>query len=172
MMQKISFTVLGGVGGSSKQHGTVVDLLSAVPYLLTARLILPLHVVNDVLIKGIYDAGMSGGCKWEPFQIDASEWNELRRAFEASQSGEAHEFVEPPEWVKTIDDWHAWVMIFRYGYHEEFRHLDRECRELERARDQAANEGNEALAEELDERVMEAEAKIAQLAMNARKRDQ
>ena len=47
MMREISFTVLGGVGGESEEHGTVVELLSAIPYLLTAQLVPPLRVVND-----------------------------------------------------------------------------------------------------------------------------
>jgi hypothetical protein len=114
-MRKISFAVLGGVGGSSEEQGTVVDLLSAIPYLLTAQLVPPLHVVNDLLMKGIYDAGMSGGCEWEPFHIDASEWNDFRRALAEPHSGAACEFVEPPDWVKTYDDWHSWVMTFKYG---------------------------------------------------------
>ena len=115
MMREISFTVLGGVGGESEDHGTLVDLLSAVPYLLTAQVVPPMRVVNDLLIKGIYDAGMSGGCEWEPFQIDASEWNDLKQALTAPGSEEPCEFVEPPDWVKTFEDWSQWVMRLKYG---------------------------------------------------------
>ena len=58
---------------------------------------------------------MSGGCKWEPFQIDASEWNDLRQGFAAPGSEGPYEFIEPPDWVKTYDDWHTWVMTFKWG---------------------------------------------------------
>lgn len=115
MMREISFTVLGGVGGESAEQGTVVDLLAAVPYLLTTQLVPPLRVVNDLLTKGSYDAGMSGGCEWEPFQIDASEWNDVKQALTAPGSEEPCEFIEPPDWVKTYDDWHTWVMTFKWG---------------------------------------------------------
>jgi hypothetical protein len=61
----------------------------------------PLFVLNDVLAKGVLDAGMSGGAEWEPFQITAVEWEEL-----ASAIGRAHGFVvvEPPAWVRTYPD--------------------------------------------------------------------
>jgi hypothetical protein len=163
-MRNVRFTVLGGADGSFEEHGTVSDLLSSVPYLLSARLVPPRHVVNDLLEKGGSDAGMSGGCTWDPFQITEQEWNDL------VQDLHECEFVEPPEWVETIDDWNSWVMIFKYGYPEEFRDLEREHRELERAREGAASEGKADLAKELHARAIEVEERLAELAMKHRRR--
>ena len=59
----------GESGGSSERRGTVAELLESIPYLLADRLLPPLRVVNDVLRRGVHDAGMSGGCSWRPFEI-------------------------------------------------------------------------------------------------------
>jgi hypothetical protein len=37
----------------------------------------PLHILNEILISGISEAGMSGGCQWEAFQISEMEYLEL-----------------------------------------------------------------------------------------------
>lgn len=169
-MRNVVFTVFGGGDDSLETRGTLGDLLFSVPYLLSARLVPPLPVVNDLLETGGSDAGMSGGCTWEPFSITESEWNELVHELAARGSDDACAFVEPPEWVRTVADWSAWIMIFKYGYPEELRHIERECRELERARDQARNAGNVELAEELDARVTEADERLAQLIMDHRKK--
>ena len=50
----------------------VADLLFDIPYFFLAMIIPPMAVVNEVLQKGVVDAGMSGGCKWKPFQLDAA----------------------------------------------------------------------------------------------------
>lgn len=169
-MRSVSFSVLGGVGGSTKQRGTVADLLDAIPYFLSPQLIPPLHVVNDLLRRGVRDAGMSGGCKWEPFEITHPEWVDLANDLKALTSERACKWVEPPEWVKTYDDWNAWVMIFKYGYPEDFREIERECRDLERAHKQATKDGNVDLAEELRLRALEADTKLAQFVMRHRRK--
>ena len=157
------------MGGAVQKTGSAADLLLDIPYLLTARIVPPLHVVNDLLAKGISDAGMSGGCEWEPLQITASEWDEVAAVLRALSYDEAYEFVEPPIWVETVDDWHAWIMMHTYGLPDAFRALDREVRDLEHARAQAMREGNQELVEELHLRVIEAGGKLSQLVMEHRK---
>src|SRR5262245_49010318 len=114
VMQTVSYVVSGGAGGALERKGTVADLLRAIPYLLMARIVPPLHVTNDLLARGGTDAGMSGGCTWNPLQIEQEEWDDLRRHLTSLPDEEACEFVQPPEWVQTVDDWNAWIMIFRY----------------------------------------------------------
>ena len=167
-MKTIRYVVLGGMGGECPEQGTVADLLSEIPYLLTARIIPPLHVVNDLLAKGVENAGMSGGCEWEPFQISESEWEELASQLKSMPDDEACEFVQPPDWVETVDDWQAWIMIHKYGLPEKFRVVEREVRELEHARKKALNEGNEELVLELHLRVIEAGERLSQLVMDHR----
>ena len=167
-MRTISYIVLGGTGGEFPERGTVADLLLEIPYLLTARIIPPLHVINDLLAKGLDDAGMSGGCEWEPFQIVESEWEDLASHLKSLPDDEACEFVQPPDWVESVDDWRAWIMIHKYGMPEEFRLVEREVRELEHARTKALNEGNEDLVLELHLRVIEAGNRLSQLVMDHR----
>ena len=80
----------------------MAELLESVPYLLAARLALPLRVVNDVPRRGFQDAGMSGGCTWRPFAIGESEWGDLARDLETRASGQRCQFVEPPDWVLRL----------------------------------------------------------------------
>ena len=168
-MITVSFTVLGGVGGSFERTGTVSDLLLSIPYLLSSQLVPPLHVVNDLLMKGIRDAGMSGGCTWEPFQITETDWKDLKHDLASPRSGNK-EFVEPPDWVRTIDDWSSWVMIFKYGYPEEFRELEREYRQVAQARELAVKEGNGDLVADLHLRVIESGNKLAEFVMKHQRR--
>jgi hypothetical protein len=164
-MKIVSYVVSGGMGGEFPRSGTLADLLLEIPYLLTGRITPPLHVVNDLLARGIDDAGMSGGCQWEPFQIGASEWVELERQLKSLPDDKSCEFIQPPGWVEGVDDWLAWIMIHRYGMPEEFRILEREVRDLELARKQAMNDGNQERVEELHIRVVEAGTKLSELVM-------
>jgi hypothetical protein len=167
-MRTVNYVVLGGMGGEFPKQGTVADLLSAIPYLLTARIIPPRHVVNDLLARGRDSAGMSGGCEWEAFQIAESEWEDLASDLRSLPDGEACEFVRPPQWVENVDDWQAWIMIHKYGMPEEFRAVEREVRDLEHARKKAQDEGNEDLVLELHLRVIEAGGRLSQLVMDHR----
>ena len=156
------------MGGEFQKSGTLADLLLAIPYLLTARITPPLHVVNDLLARGIDNHGMSGGCQWEPFQITASEWEVLARRLKSLPDDKGCEFVQPPDWVENLDDWHAWIMIHRYGMPEEFRALEREVRDLELARKQAMSDGDQDLVEQLHVRVIEAGGRLSELVMTHR----
>jgi hypothetical protein len=167
-MRSISFEVRGGVGGIHSQSGTLSDLLKAMPYLLTPKLVPPLQVVNDLLKRGISDAGMSGGCSWEPFEITPAEWDELKEQLISNRS-DGLEYVPPPEWVRNINDWHNWVFEYRYGMPgPEFRKLEGRYRELVEQRDQALKDGNQELASELHLKAFTAGNELADLAMKNR----
>ena len=165
----VSFWVAAGAGDPTRKRGAMADLLEAVPYLLFARLVPPWHVVNDLLRSGGSDAGMSGACTWEPFEITRSEWADLARDLETLPPKRRCRIVEPPDWVQTFEDWHAWLMIFEYGLPDEYREVDRECRDLERARERAAKAGQTDLAEELRVRAGEAADRLSQLMMTHRR---
>jgi hypothetical protein len=162
-MRTVAFEIHGGVGGADLQSGTLSDMLKAIPYLLTPKLVPPLRVVNDLLSKGIRDAGMSGGCSWEPFEITPAEWDELREQL-ISDHSDGLEYVPPPEWVQNIHDWHHWVMEFRYGMPApEYRELEGRYRALVGERDQALKDGNQELAGELHLKAFNAGNALADL---------
>jgi hypothetical protein len=162
--RQVAFVVHGGTGGSFKQSGDLTALLDEVPDFLTARLVPPLRVVNDLLHRGYHDAGMSGACEWTPFQITEPEWRDLAEAL-TSRRADRCEVVESPEWVATYEDWHAWIMIFKYGLPEQFRDLNREHGALERAYRDARDSGNGALALALYERMSAAGDKLSAMVM-------
>ena len=65
--------------GKFDESGTLFSLLNSVPYLLMKKRLPPLVVVNDILIGGRVDAGMSGGVEWDPFTITSEEYRELAK---------------------------------------------------------------------------------------------
>ena len=70
---------IGCVSGSWVR-GSLADLLMAMPYLVphSAQKLLPdLTRLNEILLAGIYDCGMSGGCEWKHFQISEQEYELL-----------------------------------------------------------------------------------------------
>ena len=168
MRRIVSFSVADGAGDPIPTRGTIADLLEAIPYMLVPRLVPPWRVVNDLLRRGGGDAGMSGACAWEPFEITQAEWADVASDLDRRSPGERCEVVEPPDWVQTIDDWDAWVMIYKYGLPEAFRELDRECRELERARERARRDGDADLAEALHLRAIEAGERLSEFVMKHR----
>jgi hypothetical protein len=85
----------------------------AVPYVVMDD-IPPRRVLNDVLRKGALDAGMSGGCLWEPFELDESEYRELVRELQrrgtrpvlaGDPGGKTFGTPEPPDTVRTYSEW-------------------------------------------------------------------
>jgi hypothetical protein len=86
-MKRLRYTVLPSVGpGEIPAEGTVVDLLFALPYFLGFGWPFPSHAqLNSLLRKGYDDAGMSGGCEWEPFELSREEYAEVRQALAHDQ---------------------------------------------------------------------------------------
>jgi hypothetical protein len=71
-LEKLKYKILPAVGpGSLSTEGSVADLLFDVPYFFLAKIMPPMDVVNEVLQKGVVDAGMSGCYKWKPFNSTA-----------------------------------------------------------------------------------------------------
>ncbi len=64
----------------------------------------PRHILNEELLSGGSDQGMSGGCYWKPFEITEEEYNEVREEMLTSPS---HDLEYDPglEDRKTINKW-------------------------------------------------------------------
>jgi hypothetical protein len=77
-MRQLEYEAYAIWDNSMPRKGTVVDLLFDIPYLIGWSTPFPTRdQLNRLLGKGIYDAGMSGGCEWEPFEISTDEYEEL-----------------------------------------------------------------------------------------------
>ncbi|MEN6321434.1 MAG: hypothetical protein ABFD82_22145 [Syntrophaceae bacterium] len=113
-MRSLQYNLLPPVGdGQTPVYGDLLDLLQAIPYLLSDGLIPPLVVLNHIFQMGVYDAGMSGGITWEPFEIDQTEFNELVNGFVSLKNTE-YRLVVTPDWVKTNIHWLIWKMEYLY----------------------------------------------------------
>jgi hypothetical protein len=114
-VREIKYTILPAMGpDATHAHGTVKDLLMHIPYLFMkgfTNVIPPLPILNKLLTSGINDAGMSGGCRWKPFEITESEYSEL---VEELLTEPGFEFITPetPHNVKTHEDWCIWKVQF------------------------------------------------------------
>ena len=108
-----------------------------IPY-LALDVLPPLRVANDVLRRGESDAGMSGGCRWEPFEIGAEEYKELANKLELSA------MTEVPGWVQDHEDWTVWEMERRRGVPaDEHRRLRGEYEQAEAAYNEARAQSGE-----------------------------
>jgi len=88
-----------------------MELLFDIPYFFLGKIVPPQAIVNDALLTGCVAAGMSGGCKWKPFQIDDTQYAQLvadlkRRRFQV---------IKPPAWVRSHSDWHTWCAEIVWG---------------------------------------------------------
>jgi hypothetical protein len=146
-LERLKYKILPAVGsGSFPAEGTVADLLFDIPYFFLAKIIPPIDVVNEVLQKGVMDAGMSGGCKWKPLQLDAKSYAELAAYLRQL------DFVnnQPPDWVKTHPDWHCWCAELVLGIPAlENRRQSAEISELDAQARAASKAGDEQLAASL-----------------------
>jgi hypothetical protein len=97
--------------GRLRKSGSVLSLLFSIPYFFVSEVIPPIDVINEVLKKGVVDAGMSGGCRWKPFQLDTQEYSEL--VSQLKKRGFAE--IMAPEWVRSHSDWHTWCCEITWG---------------------------------------------------------
>jgi hypothetical protein len=116
-MKEIKYTVLLGFGNKeTHKHGTVKDLLFDVPYFFRENDIIPsLQILNDFLQKGISDAGMSGGCRWKPFELDEQEYNELIQQL-LTEPTRNLKLIKIPNHIQTYKIW----ISFRISYIKKY----------------------------------------------------
>jgi len=118
-MRRHVFTLLPPVGDQETvEEGSVIDLLGRIPYLLSWHILPPLHVLNELLQIGHSDAGMSGGCRWNPFTLSQEEFRELVSVLAQREGEDFVEFVSPPKWVTSLKKTNAISGLERHQYME------------------------------------------------------
>jgi hypothetical protein len=161
-MRTLEYELLPPVGtGTHKTSGTLTELVRAIPYLLIWNLVPPLSVLNSIFSGGRGGAGMSGGCRWQPFQITPDEYEELARSLDGLER------VEVPEWVQTSSDWTIWAMHLKRGVPaEEHRRLTDESEQLARKAKEARERGEVELAEDLFVQSVQAGTRLGEFVMS------
>ncbi len=169
-MKKFDYEVLSPIGlGIAKKTGTLKELLENIPYLMIHKIIPPLKVINYILQTGKYDAGMSGGCTWEPFQINNEEYEELTKSLIASDKKYTKD--EPPDWVENYSEWHIWIMERLYDVPaEEHLRLTKEYSRLEKLRKEAHENGDSTLTIDLHLKAIQAGNELSEYFMKHLKR--
>ncbi len=70
-------------GWSEPISAPLTTFVYDVPYLLCWGILPPLHLLNELLIQGGGDGGMSPGADWQPFEVSDEEYRELCVALES-----------------------------------------------------------------------------------------
>jgi hypothetical protein len=120
-MRDVKFRVFPGMGDArpSWEHASLGEFLLATPvfvYELKAfGVIPPIHVLNEILTTGKYNAGMGGACEWRSFEINADEYAELVLELTTNPN---HEIIEDEE-LKEKKDFRKWhgAMLSKYSKH-------------------------------------------------------
>ncbi|MBD2306034.1 hypothetical protein H6G17_10970 [Chroococcidiopsis sp. FACHB-1243] len=73
-------------------------------------------VPNDFFPSGLlpdgnvqYDAGMSGGCSWKPFEITQQEYEELVLDL-LTAPGTQFKILDAPQEIQTYSQWAEWKL--------------------------------------------------------------
>ncbi|MBC7813195.1 MAG: hypothetical protein H7175_18700 [Burkholderiales bacterium] len=152
----------GSESGVLMARGNLSEMLTEMPYLLTHKVIPPLHVLNEVLRSGLIEAGANGGASWEPFEIDAEEYEALVAEMLTLEDNSLREAASPA-WVKSRADWDIWLMemIYRVPV-DEHRALLEKMVELERASTAAYARGDKEAALTLQSQALKASSALSE----------
>ncbi|MBI5570495.1 MAG: hypothetical protein HY914_11160 [Desulfomonile tiedjei] len=161
-MKKITYRYLPPVGPRDPSNPVtkpLADFVEEIPYFLAFNLIPPLSVMNEEFSTGEDDAGMSGGCVWEPFTIAKEEFDELVRELQ----NRGMRYVEPPQWVTTKTDWHIWKFEYELGIpSDEHYRLGREEDKWNDLKRQAGEAGDQEQMLEYHLKAVEAGQALAE----------
>jgi len=110
------YTILPPTGQNEIiEEGNTAQLLVNIPYLFALGIFPSENVLNEVLSKGVSDAGMSGGARWKPYKIKHSDFESIFKEVKLILKSTNLEYIEPDSWVKSFEDWNVWVMYIKRG---------------------------------------------------------
>lgn len=155
-----------------KPVSEIVKLLNDIPYfLMEGQLIPPRHILNDLLRRGVDDAGMSGHVEWEPFEVGEGEYAAV--ADELQQRGMTLPDTGSPDNVNTYEIWVEWGIVHRMGDDAdaaELAELFAARRKLEEERRLSEEQGDEDNVERLWRELIHVSSRISEIMVNMHKR--
>lgn len=176
--EKVHYRLLPGVGsGTTPVEETWADVLESIPHFLMAGgPIPPRDLVNEVLALGVADAGMSGGCEWDPVELDEEVYasvvadllarppRQIAWSSEERQEIGPYRDLPPPVWVRNKSDFVFWSVEVSRGIPGLIhRDLRQKINDLLTKASEASQRGDEREQALLDAEVAEAEREIAAL---------
>jgi hypothetical protein len=155
-----------------KPVSEIVKLLNDIPYfLMEGKLIPPRRILNDLLRRGVDDAGMSGRVEWVPFELGEDEYGAVVE--ELLQRGMTLSDIEPPDNVNTYEIWGEWGIVYRMGNTAEAAELAdlfAAQRKLEEKRRLSEAQGVEESINQVWRELIHVSSRISEIMVNMHER--
>lgn len=114
----------------SQHTGTLLTFVYDIPHFAACGVFPPLHIANQILIRGKAGGGMTSGTQWEPFAISEEEYLQLSEAVQNTPISEikpharyaflAMKFDQSFDQIEEWQDWfRAVCQKHRNAWHEE-----------------------------------------------------
>ncbi|MFZ6732642.1 hypothetical protein ACO0LG_12025 [Undibacterium sp. Ji42W] len=148
----------------------ITNLLIRIPYSIKSGPIPPLRVVNDMLIRGGIDRGMSGSLTWEPFELNDRTYSEVVSRLRQINS----ELIDadPPPNVLTSEQWMEWRLVQRFGgENSELSVLFNNRHAMKEKLENFERIGDQSNAMQLKIAIMGIDAQISEILASARKKN-
>ena len=82
-LRRISYVRHEFPGRSSNREGSLLVLVYDIPYFGACGVFPPFHLLNQFLLTGGSQGGMSPGATWQPFSLSEQEYQDLAAAVRA-----------------------------------------------------------------------------------------
>jgi hypothetical protein len=166
------YTILPPMGPNEiVEKGNTAQLLTNIPYLFALGIFPPEKVLNEVLSKGVSDAGMSGGAKWKPYKIKCGDFEPIFKEVKSISKNNNLEYIEPDSWVNSFEDWNVWVMYIKHGIPwEEHKRLNDSVVAIEKELETAKENNNSPRINELHIKYVEEGTKLSEFVMRHMKK--
>jgi hypothetical protein len=121
------------VGDEDTTHtGTLLTFVYDIPYFDACGVFPPLHIANQIFLRGEAGGGMSPGTSWEPFSISDNEYRALAELVQNTPVEDikpharyAYAKMKFDHSLDTFEAWLDWVKAccekHRQARHEELR---------------------------------------------------
>ena len=153
------------------EKGNTAELLINIPYLFALGVFPPETVLNEVLSKGVSDAGMSGGARWKPYKIYHGDFELIFGEVKSLSKLNNLEYIEPDSWVKSFEDWNVWVMHIKRGIPwEEHKRLNNSVIAIEKELKEAEEKNNASRINALHIKYVEEGTKLSEFIMRHMKK--
>jgi hypothetical protein len=127
-MRQVQYTHTFFHGDDEPREGSLLTFLYDIPYFPPCGVFPPFHLLNQHLLSGGSDGGMSPGAIWEPFTITSEEYTQLTGAIDSTPLGEikthAHYAFAKPIFDHDLDDFQdyfEWLMAVRKRHRDRYR---------------------------------------------------